>query len=109
MADEEIREGREAINVPLEYVGIDEAPLIFANNFLAQAQQDEIVLLIGQVAPPIVTGNREEQLEQLRRIVSVRSQIVARFVFSRTRLDELITTLEDIRTRSDQARQEAQQ
>ncbi len=102
MADQPI--DAEPINVPLEHVGLDDTPLIFANQFLAQVQQDEFLLIVGQVAPPIVTGTRAEQLEQLRAITSVKSHVIARYVLTRTRLDELIATLEDIRQKADAQR-----
>ncbi len=67
-------------------------------------KQDEFILILGQVAPPLFAGTPEEQLVKLRTVTSVRSNVVARFALTRTRLDELIATLEDIRTRADASR-----
>ncbi len=102
MADQPMEQ--ESINVPLEHVGLEETPIVFVNQFLARAQQDEFILILGQVAPPLFAGTPEEQLVKLRTVTSVRSNVVARFALTRTRLDELIATLEDIRTRADASR-----
>jgi hypothetical protein len=54
---------------------------------------EELVLTIGHAAPPIVSGNPEEQRQQLAGISEVTVQPLARYAVTRQRLAELIDLL----------------
>lgn len=95
-------EGREFVSVRLEWEGLERTPIVFANQFVAQFNQDEFYLIVGQLAPPPLFGTQEERLQQAQRIEHVGVQPLARFGFTRARLDELIDVLIEIRDRSEQ-------
>lgn len=96
-------EDREFVRVPLEWEGLEQTPIVFANQFVAQFNQDEFYLTVGQAAPPPLFGTKEERWQQAQRIEHVGVQPLARFGLTRSRLDELIDVLTEIRDRSEQA------
>jgi hypothetical protein len=79
----------EPIAIPVQYVGADETPIMFVNVFLVQVNQDEIILSIGQTAPPILVGSPEEALAQARKIRAHPIRITARYGMTPTRAREL--------------------
>lgn len=87
-ADEQI------VQVPVAWVGVDEAPITLVNQFLGQFQQDEFILTFGQFAPPALLGTPEERLEEARSISFVSIKVLARFGLTRARVEELIGVLE---------------
>ncbi|HEV7526833.1 MAG TPA: hypothetical protein VGP92_17835, partial [Acidimicrobiia bacterium] len=81
----------EPVALPLTWVGIDDLPLLYVNQWLVQvAPPGEMMITAGQVSPPPVVGSAEDQYEQLQRWPFVAIRPVARFALSRARLDELI-------------------
>lgn len=48
------------IQIPIVYIGAEDTPILYANQFVAQFQQSEILLLLGQIAPPILIGTEAE-------------------------------------------------
>ena len=84
----------EFIPVPLVYVGIDDVPILYANQFIIQHQQDEFIISIGQVSPPVLLGDEAEQREQAERLSYVPVKVVARLALTRQRLTELIAVLQ---------------
>lgn len=81
------------VSVPLVYVGAEDVPILYANQFVSQFQADEFILTVGQVAPPILLGDESEQREQAERLSYVPVKVVARLAFTRQRLDEMLTLL----------------
>ncbi|MGD0247844.1 MAG: hypothetical protein ABSB75_02215 [Candidatus Limnocylindrales bacterium] len=69
----------EPVQMPLAYVGVDDAPIEFANQFAVQLGKDALILLVGQVAPPFVLGTADEQRDQLRNTPFVPVRILARY------------------------------
>jgi hypothetical protein len=66
----------ERIDVPISWVGYDEAPIVYANQFLLQTQPEGgFVMGIGQATPPALIGSPEEIAGQVSNIefVAVRS------------------------------------
>src|SRR6266700_6143029 len=43
-------------SVPLVWVGVDDLPVYFLNQFLGQADGSEVYLTLGQVVPPALFG-----------------------------------------------------
>jgi flagellar motor switch/type III secretory pathway protein FliN len=84
----------EFMPLPLVYVGIDDVPILYANQFIVQHQQDEFIISVGQVSPPVLLGDEAEQREQAARLSYVPVRVVARLGLTRQRLAELITVLE---------------
>lgn len=88
--------GHDAIPVPLLWVGIDEQPVLMANQFQGQVQQDEIILSFGTlVEPPIVGSTPEERRAQVLRVAYVPVRPIVRVTLTRRRLEELQTMLRD--------------
>jgi hypothetical protein len=87
-------EESDAVELPLELVGADDLPIIYANNFIIQQQRHEFILIVGQVAPPVVLGTEAQQREQVARIKAVPVKALARFAMTPDRLEALIRILE---------------
>ena len=89
MADEDVV-------VPTLWVGLDEAPVVFANQFVGQVQQDEIIVSLGSmVLPPIMAGTQEERREQISAVSHVAIRPVLRFALTRRRAEEMMLVLRD--------------
>lgn len=84
----------ESIDVPIAWVGLDEAPVVVANQFLIQHQPNEFTLTVGQMTPPPLLGTPEEKAEQARQIDYVPIRVLVRLGLSPTRLRELIAVLQ---------------
>jgi hypothetical protein len=85
-----------SISLPLVWVGAEELPVNFVNQFVAVVQPDEIFLTIGSLVPPAILGDTEEQREAvLRGITYVPVKPVARLGFTPARLREFIKVLQD--------------
>jgi regulator of sirC expression with transglutaminase-like and TPR domain len=79
----------DGIAVPIVYTSTDDAPILFANQFVVQINQDEFLLLIGQLQPPLLLGTHEEQQEAAKQISHVSVRTVLRVAMTRTRVEEL--------------------
>lgn len=79
--------------IPIAYVGFDDQPIQLANSFLVQVNQDEVILSVGQLAPPILLGTPDEVREQAEGVAFVPNKIVARFGMTVTRARELADLL----------------
>ena len=72
-------------------MGAEDAPLLYANQFVLQRNGSEFFLLIGQVTPPVVIGTPEEQEAQLDQVSFVPVKVVARVALNRERLGQLVS------------------
>jgi cytochrome oxidase assembly protein ShyY1 len=84
----------EEIRLPIVYIGTEDVPVALANQFVIQHQQNEFILTVGQIAPPILLGTDEERREQAKNVAYVPVKVVGRFTFTRQRLAELINVLQ---------------
>jgi hypothetical protein len=90
MADDD----REGIEVPLTWIGVEDIPILTANQMVIQfTGRDEFILGFGQVAPPILLGTDEERREQLRQVSYAAVKPVARLGLTRQRIEELVRVL----------------
>ena len=89
--------------VPLVYIGIEDVPMQYANQFIIQFQQDEFILTVAQLAPPVVLGSDEERQEQVSQITHVPVKVAARFALTRARMAELVQLLQGAIERYDAA------
>lgn len=87
-------DAHDGIEVPLVFVGLEDTSILFANHFAVQHQQDEFLLIVGQIAPPILIGDPEERRAQAQAVSYVPIKVVARFGLTRTRIQELIQVLQ---------------
>jgi hypothetical protein len=83
--------------VPLAWVGVEEVPLLYADQFVTQSHQDMFILSIGQVVPPAFIGKPEERAKQLEQIAYIPVKAVSRVTFSSANLDQLIEALQQMR------------
>lgn len=84
------------VDVPLVWVGVEELPVQTCTHFIAQVSNiEEIILIPGQVTPPILTGTQEQRAEQARSVDVVRGRPLARLGLTTTRVRELIKVLTD--------------
>jgi hypothetical protein len=92
-----VSEGQgEPVPIPLVWVGLDEEPVVLANQFIGQIQQDEIIISMGvMVQPPVIGDTEQERREQVMRITHVPVQPVVRLTLTPRRIEELMTMLRD--------------
>ena len=84
----------EPIQVPTVWIGLEQRPIEMASHLVAQVNApNEIIINLGQAAPPLVFGTPEEQAAQFRAsLVQVRP--IARISLTAHRVRELITLLQ---------------
>lgn len=94
---------QEAVQLPIRWVGVEETPLLVANQFLGQTGTGDIILNFGAVVPPpILPGTPEQQAEQLGEYTYVPVRAVARLGLNRTNLEQLIGVLHQTLANYDQ-------
>lgn len=89
-----MNQGEDTITLPVVYIGAEDEPILFANQFVIQHEKNEFVLTVGQLQPPILLGSPEERKEQAKKLTYVPIKVVARFGLTRQRLAELIEALQ---------------
>ncbi len=96
-------EGAHSRNVPLAWIGVEELPLLYSDQFIVQYHEGTFIMSIGQSVPPAFIGTQEEREQQLEQITYVPVKPVARVAFTPAKLDALIDALHQTR---DLARQQ---
>jgi len=87
--------------VPVIWVGLDEVPIMFANQFVIQGGGGELLLTIGQLAPPMLLGTEDERRQQAEAISYVPIKPLCRISLTADRLGELIDVLSQHRDLSE--------
>jgi len=83
------------VGVPIVWVGAEELPLLFVNQFLGVVQPGEIFIHFGALVPPAITGETDEERKaQAEAIQFVQVKPVARLAMTPARLQELIEILQ---------------
>lgn len=85
----------EELRLPLSLSDFDESPILLANHFLVQFQEDEFVLALSQVTGPPLVGTPEQIRAQARELRHVPVHTLARVALTRHRLTELIALLQE--------------
>lgn len=99
----------EAVEFPIRWVGVEETPLLVANQFLGQTSTEDIILNFGAVVPPLILpGTLEQQAEQLQGYTHVSVKAVARLAVNRRNLEQLIGVLQQTLVNYDQSSQAAE-
>jgi hypothetical protein len=93
----------EGVQLPSVWVGADETPIAFANQFVCQFQPNEFVLTIGQASAPILLGTPDQIREQVEELSFIPVRTLARIGLTRTRVQELIAALQANLDNHDQA------
>lgn len=86
------------VQIPATWVGVEDIPIPFVNNVLVQVDDvGDLIIAFGQTTPPALTATTpEENAIALERIAFIPVRPVARISMSRTRLDQTITTLQNL-------------
>lgn len=94
----------EGVELPVRWVGIEETPLLVANQFLGQVSSpNEVVLNIGAtILPIILPGDPERQAEQLAEYEYISIKTIARLGLNRLTLEQLIGVLQQTLSNYDQ-------
>lgn len=95
---------------------VSSVPLSYANQIISllmppagdALEPDGVMLVFGNVAPPLLVGTPEQVDEQLSHIDDVEVQPLTRLVLSRARAEELLHILAQTLAKYDAARQEDQ-
>lgn len=83
------------IALPIEWHA-ENAPVVFANHMLAQADVHECHLSFFEIKPPVLIGTNEEKKTQAESLKSIPARCVVRVVISRGRLQAFIEVLQSI-------------
>jgi hypothetical protein len=93
------------VQVPLSWVGYDEAPIVYANQLLVQFLPEEgFVVGIGQATAPPLTGSPEEIARLLSEIEFIPVRTLLRVALTRPKLGEFIAALEANRDNFDRTK-----
>lgn len=87
------------------WVGVDETPVEFANQFLIQSEAEEIILSFGVLTPPVILGTPEDKTEQARAMRFVQTRTLARFGTTVHRLREIVRLYADFLKAYDEQRE----
>lgn len=103
--DEQLKGDDEPLTLKVAYVDTDD-PMIFANQFVVQIEQDELILTFGQLVPPMIVGPRETWAEQARTIPFVPVRVRGRYGMSMQRARDLHRLLGEQIAKYEQAKGE---
>jgi flagellar motor switch/type III secretory pathway protein FliN len=90
--------------IPVLFIGVEDVPILFVNQFVISFQQEEFILSAGQLAPPILIGSEEEKREQAKQLSYVPIKVVARLGMTAARLSELVSLLQNQLRKYDERR-----
>lgn len=80
------------VPIPLVWINLDETPIELASIFQVQVQgPEEIILNVGQTAPPMLTGSPQEMAVQAAAVPFVPCRTLARFSVTTDRIRQLQT------------------
>ncbi len=89
------QEPPQQLDVPLSWIGYDDAPILYANQLLVQFQPEGgFVLALGQATAPPLIGTPEQIAAQAAEIEFVPVRTLARFGMTRAKLQEVIAVLQ---------------
>lgn len=104
ISDEKQDAAEVGVAVPLEWGPTDNALIMFANQFGIQIESGALLITVGQVSPPLFSGDPRENLERVRKIERVEIDVLARIAIPvprakqlRALLDQMIKNYEENR------------
>jgi hypothetical protein len=81
---------QQPVQVPLVWINLDETPIELASIFQVQLQgPDEIIVNVGQTAPPMLTGSPQEMAVQASAVPFVPCRTLARFSMTTDRMRQI--------------------
>lgn len=87
------------VAVSLIWPDVEDHPVLSTNQFVAQLAPgpdgvpEELILVVGHIAPPLVLGSQEQVEALMRALGSISVKSHGRFSMTRSRLQELIQLL----------------
>lgn len=104
-------EDRELVAIPLTWGDVSRMPVLTANQLAVQvdalgAKPDLVVLTVGHVVAPILSGSEEQRQDALERTTEVTIQPLARFSLSVGRLREWADLLQATADRFEEMQRE---
>lgn len=81
------------VSIPVVYIGVEDAPILYSNQFAVQVEGNDFIVTAGQLTPPILVGSEEEQREQAKQLSYVPIRVVARLAINRERAAQLAALL----------------
>ena len=94
----------ESKQVPIVVTGLEDEPILFANQFYIQHHQTEFILTFCQIQPPLLVGTPEQVRQQAEHVTSVAARAVARIGLTSQRMTELVRVLQENLQKYEQAR-----
>src|SRR5438874_8480172 len=85
---------KRSIPLRLQYEGAKDVPILVANQFVTINYEGNLVLIAGQISPPVLLGSEEEKLEEARRLPHMPVKVVARLAMTLGRARELTDLLQ---------------
>lgn len=84
------------LEIPVVWVEPDDPRAQWVNQIVSVFQADEFTISLGQLSPPIILGeNDDDRRERARNIPFVQVQTIAKVVMTRRRVEELIRVLQE--------------
>lgn len=87
-----------SVTLPLVWLGPEDVPILYCNAFVSQFDpqtMDSIIVTVGQLTPPAISGaTNDEREEQLRSVSFVPIKPVVRLGLTLARARELAATLQ---------------
>lgn len=93
----------ESVSVPLVWVGFNDETIKTASIFACQIYaENEIILTVGQVTPPMILGDAEQRAAQAQALPFAQVRTLAKFGLTVSRAEKLISVLQNtIRAHTD--------
>lgn len=96
MALPEPQHGEGYVQLPAVWVGAEDLPVNFVNQFVGVVQPGEVFLNLGTVVPPTILGaTDEERRAQVESLRFIQVKPVARIALTPDRLREFIQVLNE--------------
>jgi len=80
--------------VRASWVGLDDEPVLAANQFISQYNEGMFFVSIGQLTPPALLGTEKEQRRQLEELGYVPIRTLGRYALSPSAMAALVRVLQ---------------
>lgn len=82
-------------NLPISWNVADDLVSRYATHLVVQHGENEYILSLFEVRPPLLVGRPEETLEKLNQLDAIQANCVARIIVAADRLPEFAKVLQD--------------
>lgn len=83
----------ESVQVRVAWIGVDDTPIQFVNQVLTQFNENEFIVTLGQLSPPVILGDENERREQAEALEYVPVMPVARLALTPAGMKDLVRVL----------------